>query len=75
MTTTYHTSSSDSSLISLTDEEVIYTKMNIITLTLREKDRKREGGGGQKGRVRGVGERERDSERGREGGRERGRER
>jgi hypothetical protein len=36
MTTTYHTNSSDSSLINLTDEEVIYTEIH---LDLRERVR------------------------------------
>ena len=51
VTTTYHTSSSDSSLISLTDEEVIYKIRQKITLTLERerKDRKRERGGGREG--------------------------
>ena len=57
LTTTYHTSSSDSSLISLTDEEVIYTKMNAVTLNLKETERERKReivreGGWERGRKR-----------------------
>ena len=40
VTTTYHTSSSDSSLISLTDEEVIYKKDRRQHLHLRERERR-----------------------------------
>ena len=42
VTTTYHTSSSNSSLISLTDEEVIYKKRQKITFTLERERKKRE---------------------------------
>ena len=67
LTTPYHTSSSDSSLISLTDEEVIYTKtipFRLESVCVRDRER-----GGEGGRER-EGERERERERERKGERE-----
>ena len=60
VTTTYHTSSSDSSLISLTDKEVIYKKKTQITFTL-ERGRKK------KKKKKKKKKRERERERKREG--------